>query len=191
VVVVLPVQCSGTSTCRIFLTWAHGNLQPPQSTISSLVATIDHSQSQCWVSFQVIELGLTSIFPSILLTEPALGSWSRWLAVTPFGTRSQNIIAQLIYDPLSSVIYRLPVEYFLSGYSPSGASKVQGMNEATYLWGWSSPFKWGPSGPPSFAADPWWVLGPAPGELFVTFWRYFYLQVCMYILCRLIPDTSY
>jgi hypothetical protein len=34
-------------------------------------------------------------------------------------------------------------------------------------------------------------VGPAPGEIFVTFWRYFYLQVRMYILCRLVLETSY
>jgi hypothetical protein len=37
----------------------------------------------------------------------------------------------------------------------------------------------------------WGRVGPAPGEIFVTFWRYFYLQVPMYILCRLVPETSY
>jgi hypothetical protein len=34
-------------------------------------------------------------------------------------------------------------------------------------------------------------VGPAPGEIFVTFLRYFYVQLRMYILCRLVPETTY
>jgi hypothetical protein len=34
-------------------------------------------------------------------------------------------------------------------------------------------------------------VGPAPGGIFVTFSRYFYVQLHMYILSRLVPETSY
>jgi hypothetical protein len=32
---------------------------------------------------------------------------------------------------------------------------------------------------------------PAPGGIFVTFWPYVYVKVRMYILCRLVLETSY
>jgi hypothetical protein len=34
-------------------------------------------------------------------------------------------------------------------------------------------------------------VGTAPGGIFVTFSRYSYVELRMYILCRLVPETSY